>query len=100
MNEYDKQFLAAYNYQKPADFFNAPCEIAPWGEAWQIDKSPIQDDYDDFLLIQDQWLPKIIMSATEEEFNANWDAFVAEIAPSAAVHDAHMQAEVLKLVNK
>ncbi len=100
MNEYDQGFLKAYNYSRPADFFNPPCELAPWGEAWQIDKSPIQDDYDDFLLIQDQDLPKIIMSATEAEFEANWTAFVERIADSAAVHDAHMQAEVDKLVNK
>ncbi len=100
LNEYDQAFLGAYGYSRPADFFNPPCELAPWGEAWQIDKAPIQDDYDDFLLIQDQDLPKIIMSANDAEFEANWTAFVDRIAPSAAVHDEHMQAEVLKLVNK
>jgi len=100
MNDYDKEFLAAYGYKKPADFFNAPCELAPWGEAWQIDKAPIQDDYDDFLLIQDQDLPKIIMSADDAEFEANWTAFVDRIAAPAAVHDAHMQAEVNKLIGK
>ena len=100
MNEYDQNFLAAYNYSRPADFFNPPCELAPWGEAWQIDKSAIQDDYDDFLLIQDQDLPTIIMSATEDEFEANWASFVERITPSAAVHDEHMQNEVNKLIGK
>ncbi len=100
MSDYDKAFLSAYGYKKPADFFNAPCTLAPWGEAWQIDKSPIQDDYDDFLLIQDQDLPKIIMSADDAEFEANWAAFVERIAPSAKVHDEFMQAEVLKLVEQ
>ncbi len=100
MNEYDQGFLKAYNYSRPADFFNPPCELAAWGEAWQIDKAPIQDDYDDFLLIQDQDLPKIIMSADDAEFEANWASFVERIAPSAAVHDEHMQNEVNKLVNK
>ncbi len=100
MSDYDKEFLSAYGYMKPADFFNAPCELAPWGEAWQIDKSPIQDDYDDFLLIQDQELPKIIMSADDAEFEANWAAFVERIAPSAAIHDEFMQAEVNKLIGK
>ena len=100
MNEYDQAFLKAYNYSRPADFINPPCELAAWGEAWQIDKSPIQDDYDDFLLIQDQDLPKIIMSADDAEFDANWAAFVERIAPSAAVHDEHMQAEVNKLIGK
>jgi putative aldouronate transport system substrate-binding protein len=99
MSDYDKEFLTAYGYMKPADFFNAPCELAPWGEAWQIDKSPIQDDYDDFLLIQDQWLPKIIMSETQEEFDANWAAFVEEITPSAQIYTDFMQEEVLKLVD-
>ncbi len=100
MSDYDKAFLSAYGYKKPADFFNAPCTLAPWGEAWQIDKAPIQDDYDDFLLIQDQDLPKIIMSADDAEFEANWAAFVERIAPSAKVHDEFMQAEVLKLVEQ
>lgn len=99
MNDYDKEFLAAYGYKKPADFFNAPCELAPYGEAWQIDKAPIQDDYDDFLLIQDQQLPGIIMATDEADFNAKWDAFVEAITPSAKIYSDFMQAEVLKLVD-
>ena len=98
MSDYDKAFLAAYGYGKWADFFNAPCELAPWGEAWQIDKTPIQDDYDKFNLIQDQQLPKIIMSADDAAFDANWDAFVAEITPYCEIYANFMQAEVTKLV--
>ena len=98
MSDYDKAFLAAYGYGKWADFFNAPCELAPWGEAWQIDKTPIQDDYDKFNLIQDQQLPKIIMSADDAAFDANWDAFVAEITPYCEIYTNFMQAEVTKLV--
>ena len=100
MSEYDQAFLASYGYKVPADFFNAPCTLAPWGEAWQIDKTPIQDDYDDFLAIQDEWLPKIIMAADEDEFNELWDEFVETIAPSAAIYQEFMQAEVLKLVEQ
>lgn len=100
MSDYDKAFLTAYGYKKPADFFNAPIELAPYGEAWQIDKSPIQDDYDKYLLIQDQWLPKVIMSADQAELDANWDAFVAEITPYAGIYTEFMQAEVLKLVEQ
>ncbi len=100
MSDYDKAFLTAYGYQKPADFFNAPCTLAPYGEAWQIDKTPIQLDYNDFNAIQDKWLPTIIMSATEDEFEANWAAFQAEIAPCAGVYEEYMQAEVLKLVEQ
>ena len=100
MSDYDKEFLAAYGYGKWADFFNAPCELAPWGEAWQIDKTPIQDDYDKFNLIQDQQLPKIIMSADAATFDANWDAFVAEITPYCDIYAAYMQAEVDKLVEQ
>ncbi len=100
MSEYDKAFLTAYGYKKPADFFNAPCTLAPYGEAWQIDKTPIQDDYDDFLAIQDEWLPKIIMSADEDEFDENWEAFVEAITPSAQIYTDFMQAEVLKLVEQ
>ena len=98
MSEYDQGFLAAYGYTKPADFFNAPCELAPWGEAWQIDKTPIQDDYDTFLALQDEWLPKIIMSADEDEFEDNWAEFVELITPTAQIYTQFMQQEVLKLV--
>ena len=100
MSEYDQKFLSAYGYQKPADFFNPPCELAPWGEAWQIDKAPIQDDYDDFLAIQDEWLPRIIMSADADEFEENWEAFVEAITPSAMIYTEFMQEEVLKLVEQ
>ena len=100
MSQYDKDFLAAYGFERPADFFNPPCELAPWGEAWQIDSAPIVDDNNDFLACQDRWLPKIIMSANDAEFDANWAAFVEEIAPYAAVKTQFMQEEVLKLVEK
>lgn len=100
MSDYDKAFLSAYGYKKPADFFNPPCALAPYGEAWQIDKTPIQDDYDKFNLIQDQWLPKIIMSADQAALDANWDAFIAEINPYCEVYTNYMQAEVLKLVEQ
>jgi len=100
MSDYDKAFLAAYGKKTPAQFFNPPCELAPYGEAWQIDKSPIQDDYDKYLAIQDEWLPKIIMSADSAELDANWEAFVAEITPYAEIYTEFMQAEVLKLVEQ
>ena len=100
MSDYDKAFLTAYGYQKPADFFNAPIELAPYGEAWQIDKTPIQDDYNDYLAIQDEWLPKIIMAADDAEFDALWAEFVKEITPSAQIYTEFMQEEVLKLVEQ
>ena len=40
------------------------------------------------------------MSADDAEFEANWTAFVDRIAAPAAVHDAHMQDEVNKLIGK
>lgn len=100
MSDYDKAFLSAYGYKKPADFFNAPCTLAPYGEAWQIDKTPIQDDYDKFNAIQDQWLPKVIMAADQAALDSTWDAFLAEINPYCEVYTNYMQAEVLKLVEQ
>ncbi len=100
MEQYDKDFLAAYGMKTPAQFFNPPCEIAPYGEAWQIDKTPIQDDYNDFLAIQDAWLPKVIMSEDDAAFDSNWNAFVEEITPAAKVYSEFMQTEVLKLVEQ
>ena len=100
MSDYDKAFLSAYGYKKPADFFNAPCTLAPYGEAWQIDKTPIQDDYDKFNAIQDQWLPKVIMAADQAALDSTWDAFLAEINPYCEIYTNYMQAEVLKLVEQ
>ena len=97
MNDYDKDFLSHYGYSNFADFVNDPIELAPYGEAWQIDKSPIQRDYDDYLRIQDEMLPAIIM-CDPAEFDAKWDAFVEAITPSATIYTDFMQAEVLKLV--
>ncbi|MBQ8073802.1 MAG: extracellular solute-binding protein [Clostridia bacterium] len=97
MSDYDKEFLSAAGKKTPAEFFNPPIELAPYGEAWQIDKAPIDIDYNDFLAIQDRWLPTII-TCDPAELDANWDAFVAEITPSAQVYTDFMQAEVLKLV--
>ena len=98
MNDYDKEFLAAYGYSKFADFVNPPIELAPYGEAWQINKDPINKDYQDFLNIQDQQLPGVIMAAPEE-FDAKWDAFVEAINPSCEVYSNFMHEEVLKLVD-
>ena len=97
MSDYDKEFLSAAGKKTPAEFFNPPIELAPYGEAWQIDTAPIDIDYNDFLAIQDRWLPTII-TCDPAELDANWDAFVAEITPSAQVYTDFMQAEVLKLV--
>ena len=38
------------------------------------------------------------MSASAEELDANWTAFVTEIAPYAQIYTDFMQAEVTKLV--
>ena len=53
MNDYDKEFLAGYGYQKFADFVNAPIELAPYGEAWQINYTPVDTEHTKFLQIQD-----------------------------------------------
>ena len=98
MNDYDKAFLEASGKQTFAQFFNDPIEIAPYDEAWQINKGPIDIDYNNgFLAIQDRMLPGVI-TAAEGEFDAKWDEFVTEIKPYCEIYSAFMQEEVLKLV--
>ncbi len=97
MNDYDKEFLSAYGYSKFGEFVNPPIELAPYGEAWQIDKAPIEKDYQDFLNIQDSTLPAVIMS-NPDEFDAAWDSFVEAINPSCEVYGNFMHEEILKLV--
>ena len=99
MSEYDVDFLAKCGKKVPGDFFDLTLELAPYGEAWQIDKTPINIDYEDFNAIQDKRLPELIM-ADPAEFDAMWDAFVEEINPSCEVYSNYMQEEVLKLVEQ
>ena len=99
MNAYDKEFLAAYNYSKFADFVNPPIELAPYGEAWQINYDPVDTEHTDFLKIQDQRLPELIM-CDPAEFDAKWDAFVEEIKPSADEFATYMQDAVIREAEK
>ena len=99
MNDYDKEFLSAYGYSKFADFVNPPIELAPYGEAWQINYNPVEVEHTDFLKIQDQRLPELIM-CEPDQFDALWDAFVAEITPSATAFGEYMQQAVLDEVAK
>ena len=99
MNEYDKAFLEAYGYQKFADFVNPPIELAPYGEAWQIDYTPVDVEHQDFLDIQDKYLPELIMCAPEE-FDGLWDEFVEEITPSATAFSEFMQEAILEEAHK
>ena len=99
MNDYDKEFLAGYGYQKFADFVNPPIELAPYGEAWQIDYTPVNTAHDNFLKVQDIRLPELIM-CDESEFDAKWDAFVSEIKPYADEFGAYMQEAVVKEAHK
>ncbi len=93
MNDYDKEFLTAYGFKKFADFVNPPIELAPYGEAWQIDYTPVNTAHDNFLKVQDNRLPELIM-CDESEFDAKWDAFVEEIKPFADEFGAFMQGAV------
>ena len=102
MVDYDKNFLEAYGYSKFADFVNPPIELAPYGEAWQIDYTPVDVDHQDFLDIQDKYLPELIM-CDPAEFDALWDEFVEEITPSATIFGEFMwkavQAEAAKVLD-
>ena len=99
MNDYDKEFLTAYGYSNFADFVNPPIELAPYGEAWQIDYTPVDVAHQDFLDVQDKQLPEIIM-CDPAEFDAKWDAFVAEITPFATEFGNFMQEAVLAEAQK
>ena len=94
MNDYDKEFLSAYGYSKYADFVNPPLELAPYGEAWQINYDPVDTEHTKFLNVQDERLPQMIMG-DPAEFDAAWDAFVEEIKPYADAFGAYMQEQVV-----
>ena len=97
MSEYDKEFLAACGKTTPGEFFNSPIELAPYGEAWQLDISEIGDTYNDFLMIQQEDLPGII-TCSPEELDNKWDAFVERVSVSADTVTEHLQGEITKIV--
>ena len=96
MTDYDKAFLSAYGYQKPADFVNPPIQLAPYGEAWQIDYTPV--DIEEILLhgLRIAVIPILFIMCDPAEFDAKWDAFVEEITPSATAFGDFMQQAILK----
>ena len=94
---YDKELYAKLGIKAIEDLFNPAIELAPYGEAWQIDKGPIDADYQKWLAIQMQWLP-IIITCDESEIDANWAAFQAEIAPYSEIYASFMHEEILKQV--
>ena len=98
MSDYDKEFLAAAGKGDYIEFFGEVNPLAPYGEAWEINKGPIQDDVDEFLRIQDEQLPGIIMAADDAEFDAKWNAFVEQVAPYGKIYGEFMNEEILKLV--
>ncbi|MBO4377848.1 MAG: hypothetical protein J5889_02705, partial [Clostridia bacterium] len=67
---------------------------APYGEAWQIDYTPVDVAHTKFLQIQDMRLPELIM-CDPAEFDAKWDAFVEEITPYATEFGDFMQEAVV-----
>ena len=98
MSDYDKEFLAAAGKGDYIEFFGPTTPLAPYGEAWEINKGPIQDDVDEFLRIQDEQLPAIIMATDDADFDAKWDAFVEQIKPYSDTYGKYMNEEILKLV--
>ena len=99
MNDYDKDFLSHYNYKKFADFVNPPIELAPYGEAWQINYEPVDVAHQDFVDIQDKMLPTVI-TCDEEAFDETWDKFVEAIKPFAKEFGDYMQEQVVKEAHK
>ena len=98
MSDYDKDFLAKAGKDSWEAFFNPPIELAPYGEAWEINTGDIKDDVDMFERIQDEQLPGIIMATDDADFDAKWDAFVADITPCAEVFGNFMHEHILELV--
>ena len=95
--QYDKDLYAKLGIKAIEELFNPAIELAPYGEAWQINKEPIDIDYQKWLSIQMEWLPKIIM-CDPSEIDANFKAFQEEIAPYSKIYADFMHEEILKQV--
>ena len=95
--QYDKDLYAKLGIKAIEELFNPAIELAPYGEAWQINKEPIDTDYQKWLAIQMEWLPKII-TCDPSEIDANFAAFQAEIKPYSEIYANFMHEEILKQV--
>ena len=81
LTDYQREFLKAYGYTVPADFLNPPIELAPWGEAWQIDLNAdpaglANDAHTALQSNERRDLPQVIMATDEADFEAKWASFV------------------------
>ena len=97
MSEYDRAFLEACGLDTPGELFNAPIPLAPYGEAWQIDTTEIEDDYSMFLNLQTYMLPGVI-TCPEDEFETKWAEFIAAITPYAERVSRYLQEAILARV--
>ncbi len=98
LSEYDKTFLTKYGYSLFTDFFNPPLELPLYGEAWAIDKAPVESSYEAFISIADEYLPQVIM-CKQSEFDAKWDSYVEKIKPYAKIYGDFMQEQIQIMVN-
>ena len=98
MDEYDKAFLEACGKKTPGEFFNAPIELAPYGEAWQIDTTAIEDDYQEFLQIQTELLPEII-TCSPDKLDEKWDEFIEDVSRTAEIVTEYMQGEISRITD-
>ena len=104
MNDYDKEFLGHYDMKRPLDFFNDPIELAPYGEAWQIDVTVDTAANDAKSAYQDterKYLPQCIMAADDAAFEAMWAEYV-QACNDIPVSDFvdFMQKTILELVEQ
>jgi len=81
MSAYDQEFLTAYGFHTPADFFNPAPPNQPYYAVWQFDLNPYPDMQDigtEIADIQARDLPQLIMMPGAD-FDAEWDAFVKRL---------------------
>ena len=93
LNDYDKEFLEHYGYSKWSDFMNPPVELAPYGEAWAIDTSPISEEYFRYRCVLEEWLP-VLIQCEPERFDTLWAQFIELISPYIAAMEPYMQDQI------
>ncbi|MDR2932007.1 MAG: extracellular solute-binding protein [Oscillospiraceae bacterium] len=81
MSDYDKEFFGHYNVKFPAGIMSPPVKREKYFPVWAF----VLEDGGTPLIVKNQindlcvkWYPRIIISATEAEFESNWASFVAE----------------------
>ncbi len=83
-SKYDQDFLGHYGFELPTEFLSPPPDTPDYYPVWAYtlpDGSDAEIAFDKITELENTHLPRVIIS-DEEDFDAMWDAYQAELEKS------------------